>query len=464
MPENLRITAPIPNSDGLRGPNPAAAEPAAVNAANPARVNRPNAQEQGQDTGTMDLLLGRDSVFGRFIQQLRQTPMLSETLGKLLAGTAARAGTAAPALPKDSPLMLLASGVAVQKEDMLQELVFQQKNSTLFSAPLFQLLDRISERSGDLQLDLRAADFLKAFDGYFSAPHTLSSILTNLGAIGRQIPAPYAKKLAQLAEKLDTADPASDANPLLLKKEILPLLSGYVSKNSDHGKMRETISLLLHNTSILNVSSKQNLTEKFERLAEYCSRSLPEPTMKLMRSFYEDAVRPDPGKERSRFSESLISFLSGNGEETGKDICRSLLLDNSVYMPFTHIYLPAVWQGRFLFSQIWVEKRDDGGSAPGEPEGREKKPLSLYLTFDIQDLGYFEARVTLAGKKADIRLSCPVPLLGRSGEISASLGRILGRNGLQAGEIRLSSSEQPEIPGIIFQKILERKRVVDVTV
>lgn len=462
MPENLRITAPIPNSDGLRGPNPVAAEPAAVNAANPARVNRPNAQEQGTDAEAMDLLLGRDSVFSRFIQQLRQTPALSETLGRLLADTAARTETAAPALPQNSPLMLLTSGVAGQKEDMLQELVFQQKNSTLFSAPLFQLLGRISERSGDFQLDLRVADFLKAFDGYFSAPHTLSSILTNLGAIEQQIAAPYAKKLIQLAEKLDTADPASDSNPTLLKKEILPLLSEYVSKSSDHGKMRETLSLLLHNTSILNVSSKQNLTEKFGRLEEYCSRSLPEPTMKLMRSFYEEAVRPGPGKERSRFSEALISFLSG-GEEAGKDICRSLLLDNSVYMPFTHIYLPAVWQGRFLFSQIWIEKRD-GENSHEEPEGREKKPLSLYLTFDIQDLGYFEARVTLAGKKADIRLSCPAPLLGRSAEIASSLGRILDRDGLKAGEIRLSSSEQPEIPGLIFQKILERKRIVDVTV
>lgn len=461
MPENLRITAPIPNSDGLRGPNPAA-ESTAVNAANPARVNRPNAQEQGTDTA-MDLLLGRDSVFSRFIQQLRQTPTLSETLGRLLAETAARAGTAAPALPQNSPAMLLTSGIAAQKEDMLQELAFQQKDSTLFSAPLFQLLGRISERSGDFQLDLRIADFLKAFDGYFSAPHTLSSILTNLGAIEQQIAAPYAKKLMQLAEELDTAGPASDSNPTLLKKEILPLLSEYVSKSSDHGKMRETLSLLLHNTSILNVSSKQNLTEKFERLSEYCSRSLPEPTMKLMRSFYEEAVHPGPGKERSRFSEALLSFLS-DGDEAGKDICRSLLLDNSVYMPFTHICLPAVWQGRFLFAQIWIEKRDGGENAREEPEGREKKPLSLYLTFEIQDLGYFEAHVTLAGKKADIRLSCPAPLLGRSGEIASSLGRILDQDGLKAGEIRLSPSEQPEIPGIIFQKILERKRIVDVTV
>ena len=496
MPENLRITTPIPNNDGIRRPT-SAAESIALNAANPVRVNRPDAREQGEDTGSMDLLLSRDSVFSRFVQQLRQTPSLSETLGRLLAGTVGRDGAAATVLPRESPLRLLASSIAAGKEDMVEELSSQQKDSTLFSAPLFRLLSRISERNGDAQFDLRLAEFLKAFDGYFSAPHTLSAILANLETIARQVPAPYAKKLAQLSEKLDIADPASPANPDLLKKEILPLLSEHVSQNSDYGKMREALSLLLHNTSILNVSSRQNLSEKFARLMDYCSRSLPEPTMKLMRSFYEEAVRSGaeartgarsvpadgdaprpgqpadaaagraaPGKEgHSRFAESLISFLSdGGGEGTGGDILHSLLLDNSVYMPFTHLYLPAVWQGRFLFSQIWIEKRENGESSPGEPDEQEKRPLSLYLTFDIQDLGYFEARVALAGKKTDIRLSCPTPLLGRSGEITSSLGRILDRNGLQAGEIRLSAGEEPEIPGIILQKILERKRIVDVTV
>ena len=130
-------------------------------------------------------------------------------------------------------------------------------------------------------------------------------------------------------------------------------------------------------------------------------------------------------------------------------------------MPFTHLYLPAVWQGRFLFAQIWIEKNGDGGT---KPSGGRTAPTRLYLTFDIQDLGYFEARVELTGKTADLRLSCPRALLGKKGEILASIGRILTRNGLTAGRLRLSEGGGPRVPGIVLDRIMERRKSVDVIV
>lgn len=486
MPENLRITAPVPNSDGILKPNPSS-ESVPVEAANPARVNRPNTQEQDVNTGSMDLLLGRDSVFGKYIQQVRQTPALSETLGKVLQSALRQSEAAASsALPADSPLRSLAEGIAAGKGEMVGDLLFQQKDSTLFSGPLFQLLGRISERSGDPQLDLRLASFLKAFDGYVSIPDTTLALLSNLRTIERQIPPPYAKKLAELSGRLDIENyersvdsdlPPDAGNPgrsiernlKLLKEEILPLLSDYVSKSSDYGKMRETLSLVLHNVSILNISSREDVEAQFERLVSYCARSFPEPTLRLLRSFYRDAVGSGREQPQSRLFASLISLLSRGGGETdgvdravAGDICRSILLDNSVYMPFTHIYLPAVWQGRFLFAQIWVEKNGDEGGE--KSAGRRETSSRLYLTFDIQDLGYFEARVDLTGKRADLRLSCPGALLGRKGEIVSSIGQILVKNGLKAGEIRVSRGDRPKVPGIVLDRIMERKKIVDVSV
>ncbi|WP_326974800.1 hypothetical protein [Caproicibacter sp. BJN0012] len=472
MPENLRITAPVPNSDGILKPNPSA-QSSPVEPMEPARVNRPNAQDQNTDSASLNLLLGKNSVFGKFIQQLRQTPALSETLGKLLF-TAVRKMEASPSsLPESSVLRELASGLTAEQEDLVKSLISQQKGSSLFSGPLFQLLGRISEQAGDPQLDLRVASFLKAFDGFFSVKDTTAAIASNLDRIGRQIPAGDAKQLALLAEKLNTADPERllGSNLNLLKKEILPFLSAYVSKSSDYGEMRETISLLLQNASILNISSRENLEAQYRRLVSYCDRRVGEPMLRLMRSFYEEAVSPERGKTENHFFRSLVSLLSQGGgsdaPETDKavyaDISRSLLLDNSVYMPFTHILLPAVVQGRFLFAQIWIEKK---GSREEEraPAGKTAEPIRLYLTFTIQDLGYFEARVELTGKKVDLALSCPEKLLAKRGPIASSLGQILVKNGLASGDIRLSCCEKPEVPDLIVRKIMERKRTVDVTI
>ncbi len=92
------------------------------------------------------------------------------------------------------------------------------------------------------------------------------------------------------------------------------------------------------------------------------------------------------------------------------------------------------------------------------------RPVRLYLTFDIQDLGYFEASVSLTGKRADLHLACPPALARRRGEIRADLAGILQRDGLAPGSVRLTSCREPEVPKIIRKKIDERKRAIDVSV
>lgn len=473
MPENLRITAPVPNNDGILKPNPSA-QSSLVEPMEPARVNRPNAQDQNTDSTALDLLLSKDSVFGKFIQQFKQTPELSETLGKLLFTAARKTEAFSSSFLQENPAMKeLVASLTAEQDGLVKNLISQQKNSNLFSGPLFQLLGRISGQAEDPQLDLKIASFLKAFDGFFSIKETTAAIVTNLDTIRRRIPAGDAKQLALLTEKLNTSDPERllDSNLNLLKKEILPFLSAYVSKSSDYGKVRETISLLLQNASILNISSRENLEAQYQRLVSYCGRRVGEPMLRLMRSFYEEAVGPERGKSENRFLQSLISLLSHSGEtnvsETDKtvyeSISRSLLLDSSVYMPFTHIFLPAVVQDRYLFAQIWIEKRDDR-EEDRTPSARAAEPVRLYLTFTIQDLGYFEARMELTGKKVDLVLSCPEKLLTKKGSIASSLGQILVKNGLASGDIHLSGCEKPKVPELILQKIMERKRTVDVTI
>ncbi len=84
MPDNLRITTPVANTEGISRPNPAGDlnRPVPVN---PSRVPRPdNGEETGRQAG--DLLLNRSSVFSQFIRQLagntRARPHASKASGR----------------------------------------------------------------------------------------------------------------------------------------------------------------------------------------------------------------------------------------------------------------------------------------------------------------------------------------------------------------------------------------------
>ncbi len=481
MPDNLRITTPISTTEGINKASPAGETPQ-INPVDPRRVPKTNVEEDRGGQAS-DLLLNRNSVYDQFVQQLQQTPGLEQTLEKLLSDAAVRQA-AATAVPGTSgkvlstQLQALLDAVAVQEDGVLEDITSQRGDSTLFTGPLFKLLNQISAQSKDAQFDLRLADFLKAYTGYKTAPDATQAILANLKELKHSIPAMYAKPLSEAMEKLSQGKPEDGARYVnsdlpILKKEIIPLLSKYVTKTNDYGKSRDVISLLLHNTAVLNESSGENLAAKFDQLYHYCKEtlSLPEMTTNLIQELFSQDVTGAQPKKASAFLHELTSLLAQTSEQKSSpgidraalsDIAHSLLLDSSVFMPFQHIFLPAMFGGRFLFAQIWVEKQDPDESRKGLAKS-SKMPKNLFLTFEIQDLGYFEASVHLTGREVNMKLACPPTLKDFHGEIRSGVSEILKKNGFE-GDVRLSACAEPTVPKIILQKIQERKHAVDVTI
>mgnify|MGYP000858726255 CR=1 FL=1 len=471
MPDNLRISAPATAVEDVNRPDGAERSPL-VHPAQPSKVTRPDGDGKGRDLDSF--LLEEDSVFGRFIARLKETPTLDRTLGKVVTAALAEAPAAegGEAAQAAAPLRDFAGQIALKQEDMLESLMFQQENATVFSGGLFGMLKELSARSGDPQLDLRIADFLKAFEGYFSAESTTKSIAQGLQKMQGEIPANYAKELKQLADKITVSPAGSNAgkNLEVLKKEIVPYLGRYVAKTNDYGKVREGISMLMHDISGLEAGTKKNLAAKYGDLSSYCryNLKLTDGAMRLLDSFFAEAVKKNLNEAGDKFSDSLIKLISlgvkdgaeGVDKSVFRDMCTSLLLDNSVYMPFVHMYLPVDFQGKSMFAQLWVEKNKADEKTPAAAEKRTR----LFLTFDIEELGYFEAEVRLLGKHAELSLNCPEKLRKYKGEITPEISGILDRNGLTPDGVKLEFGRRPEVGEKIIEMVNERKRIVNVSV
>lgn len=476
MPDNLRITAPIPNSEGI-GKTNSPKEPPNIDAVDPARVTQPGTQEHNVDSQSLDLLLNLESVYGKFIQQLRRTPTLSKSLGEALADAAAAPDRLLARLPADSPLRRLVENLPMTKEEVCDNLRFQQENSSRFNGTFFQILSLLSEQSTDGTFDLQLAGFLKAYDAFRNAGDTTKSVLRDLKNIERQIPGGDSSKLKELAAKLSAENPAEAApdNLRLLKKEILPLLGRYVSRTNDYGRSRESISLLVHHTTMLEAGVKENVTDSFRKLTEYAkfSLNLPDGAENALQSLFAGELAKTGQTPQNRFLDALLSLLTQRNDgspaeqASGKpsvyrDICRSLLLDSSVYMPYTHLFLPFTYDGRYLFAQIWVEK-DSEDSEPARSASAEK-PLRVYLSFEIQDLGHFEASVQLTGKSAELSIGYPPSMDDSRREIRTQLASIFEANGLTLAKTSLAPRTEPKLERELLKKIEERKHAVNVTV
>ena len=479
MPDNMPISPAVLNNTTAAGRPAELAHqlPPDVAVVDPTRVVRPNQGQQADQNTQFEFSPNHPSVFRTFSEQLRQIPGLDQTLQKVMSDLFARTADLPGAAALPEALQRMSDAARMDKPAMLQNLLFQVQNSTKFSAPLFVALRGLSAHMADPAFDLRLADFLKTFNSVFSSHQTMRSLKTQLDTLVRQMGPFHGKKLQAAVEQLlpKSSPDYIPRNLGLIKEQILPLLSQYTVSTNDYGKTRDTITLLVHTLARMNLSSPEELTEKFNGLLDYLryERTFPEETLQSLQQAFVQGMEQSAKKPENEFFDAFLYLLDrgaekgadgaavkgGTGGTMYHDIASSLLMDNSVYMPFLHAFLPVYYQGRSMFSEIWVEKEPHDGQAPGE-----EKASTVFVTFDIKNLGYFEMRIDLRGDKADVRLLCPAELEERGGDIRQSVAQIFSSNRLTAESVTLSAGGPPSVAKQIMKKIQEKRDAINVTV
>lgn len=478
MADNLRISTPLtPNESLSKVRTSKEADP--LMTIDPTRVVSKEADSQNTNKSDLEFAFNNGSVFNAFTEKLIQTPALSQTLQKLLQGVLMQKGSAELSNLSnikgnafEAIISKLVDEIKMDESQILQNILFQQSNCTSFKADLFKLLRNISQNTETSSVTKDyVGRFLKAYDGYFTSENTMQGIINQLKNILNRIPKSYREQIyAQMGELIQGSnEEALNTNLKLLKETILPMIGKYVATTNDMSETRELITLLVNDISRLNISTKQEVVERYKELVDYCKFSLNVPTEKieLLNNLFTKEMQSSDNTENKLIDSLMNVLLNSSSEKLSstsqtmiKDITTSLLLDKSAFMPFHHIVLPVEYNGMFMFSEIWVEKDESNGSRNSEQSNNKKR---IILSFEIQDIGRIQAVIGLKDSSVDCKISLPKGLQNDNRKIKKNINEIFIKNGFNVEKITYLP-ENFEVQDEIIKKVYKGRSSINVSI
>ncbi len=472
MPDLLRVTQPITSNEnniGRARPQDQPPQPTIVNVPDPSRVTKTTDQTVYSERQNQRHDPNVKSNFDHFVGLLRSTPYLSQTITQLIftrMGNVVNSGISEDFAANIAKFMDLLN---MNEAELLQFVLNQGNTSAKFSGEIFDMLRQSLSGSNSSDMTNAILQFVKTFDNASSNGQLINSIIANLKNIAQYMPKSKGEELLSLANKLiASAEQGSNpANMNTLKTEIFPYLSKYITQTKDFGSIRDIISTLTANYVNYENGSVDNLMQSFEKLFNYpqlADKLSQIPAEQIEAMLLNARFKNADTRLMDLFVNIISNGLTGGSDATNKEvfenILKSLLINNSVYMPVEHMIVPVFINGRHMFSEIWVDP--DASSSSGDDS--DENTAKLLVKFDIENIGFFELVMLYKGGNAELLMFCPPALSKKYDSIKLALQKILENNGITCQNIAVEKSVQPLVISDVFPKIFEKRDSINVKV
>ncbi len=461
MPEILRPTNPVPNYDNanVRSQPITPNDTHIQNVVDPSRVTRADQRTEQQQPGDAAQKLRYDSNFLTFVQRLKNAPDPAQAFIQLLGRGLQISSGISEGLAAEMGQFL--EYLQMDEGKLLDFLKGQLQSGSRFGGALFQALHTAFNRSGSEMLRTEILQFLRQYSDFSSTAHLEGRMVRTLYDMTQSLPSHWSSRLLDTAAQLENGVAAGDrqGNLRLLREQVFPLISNYVSQTHDHGRARGLLSMLTLDMVRYENGSEQEMVAAFRHLSGYgifpgdMSKLSDEDILRLLKSTdYSKASLSDSFADH--LTQLTARALGGEAnmqtQEALRNIMLSILVNESVYMPLKHLLLPFQWEDKAVFSEMWVDPDEESG------QGGQGKSSRILIKMDIEGLGAFDLLIDSSAGRTSMNVSCPETVAAHAGEVSRSLNGILERNGLKPGDIRVGPLRKPLNISDAFPKLFER--------
>ena len=477
MPDLLGVTNPVPgheNANINRNMPVIPNDPRLQNAADPTRVTRGDNRTERQDAGDAagsGRALRYDSNFAAFLQRLADSPDMAASMTELMRayqGTVVSSGIGEGMAADMAALLEM---LKMDEGELAKFFKNQMDAGNRFTGPLFAILREAYGTGSSEVMRGSILQFLKRYSDYSSSQHVQGNLLRTLTRLTRSIPASFGNQLlgmvSELEGKMASGDRAGSLK--LLQSAIMPFLASYTSKTNDMGLSRSLISMLALDVARYENGSREGLLQAFHQLNAHSTLreklgSLSDAALLNLaehNSFTKAAEQDQLADQLARTAQRALRGGAGaEAQDAFRNIVSAFLVNESVYMPLMHLVIPLEWNGRMMFSELWVDPDAEDNLKKGQ--GHRENTIRFLFKIDIQGLGFFDMVLTCQRENVDLQLYCPEAIASFAGTFQGELSRILTENGMNAGSVEVKAMEKPLTISGVFPRIFEGENSINV--
>ncbi|WP_297196427.1 hypothetical protein [uncultured Flavonifractor sp.] len=449
-------------------------DPQIQNIPDPTRVGRPDARsdQQGANDALQSDVLRYDSNLQTFLEQLRQTPELAQLLGKtmvLLRSMATTPGLQAGIAQEMAQLMQM---LQLDEKGFQQMFMEQVRGGNRFSGALFSLLRQAYRQLPSENARQAILEFARRYSDFSSTGHLGKNLVSLLKQMPDYMPRSWHGQLEEMTARLENGLQAGarGENVALLQKEIIPYLGSYVERVHERGPLRALLNLLVLNTARYENGAEGPLLGAFRQMGGYSEllsglNKLDDAAiLKLLQE--NDFTRSADSTFVQTLAHTAAKALRGEYgaevRESFAEIVRALLVHESVYMPLNHMIFPLEWNGKMMYSEMWVDP--DAEEEQKQRDGGAGDKVQFLFKLDLESLGFLEITLAARQDQVDLRIYGPDAVSDQSKIIAEDMKEILARHQLSGSNIQVSKLETPLTLTQVFPNLFEGKRGVNVKV
>ena len=232
------------------------------------------------------------------------------------------------------------------------------------------------------------------------------------------------------------------------------------------GAVRSLMSLVTHQTAAYVNGNPDKVLEDFTGLVFSLGMADIPVGEQGAAMLVSGLLKKRMDRPEEKFNDKLCAMLkAGLGAAASKDVflqmLKTILGNESVYMPLLHFMLPVNMGSQSLFSEIWVEQND----GRKEKDRENERTIRMLIKMEVKRLGLFDIVLDYRESgEVGIQLYYPRKLSGEEREMENALNTMITKNSMSPRAVTLKAMKEPLRPIDVFGRLTREKEIVDVRI